>query len=123
MQKAKLRSQMKKRLAWLIKKADRAFAKNHIEEAQDLLLKASEFTDASAYDKEIVFNKLAGLCCQQGLYSSAAYWYQYALEEISSRKKLSDLETQAALRNYRALLSLSQENLHRSQNYEVRAHK
>ncbi|MBX9567909.1 MAG: hypothetical protein K2X77_03400 [Candidatus Obscuribacterales bacterium] len=98
----------KNRLNKLLESANEAFKLEDYQLVETLLLTASELSDVSVEEKAALFSRIAGLYCIQGMYASAAAYYQRVVQLQSLLFEFCDHEMETAISNYRALLALSQ---------------
>lgn len=92
----------------LLEDANKQYAEGDFCTAVLTLLRAARLENAAASDVECVFDRLAAIACEQGLYRSAAHWYMQVLQSKAARMTASDPQLTDAIRNYRVLLALSQ---------------
>lgn len=92
----------------LLYNATEEYTRGNFALAERILFRAAKNPVGSDVEKERVFDCLAGIACQQGLYASASYWYLKVLHSRGNRLRLGDAELKDTIRNYRVLLGLSQ---------------
>ncbi|MBX9693496.1 MAG: hypothetical protein K2Z81_13995 [Cyanobacteria bacterium] len=94
----------KVRFEELSDEANKLYHEGNFSEAEEKLFRATKLEGVPNLRKEQVYDQLAGLACEQGLFNSAAFWYLKVLQNRSRRLTLNDPEMKASLRNYRTLL-------------------
>jgi hypothetical protein len=92
----------------LIARADEHFDKGDFASAEYLLMRAADGSSLSPVNREDIFDRLAALACQQGLFASAAQWYLKVLHSKSERLTLADPELTETISNYRQILAFRQ---------------
>jgi|AGTN01.1.fsa_nt_gi hypothetical protein len=97
-----------KRINSLVEAANKRCAKGDFKGAESVLTRCAKMCGISNSQKEPICERLAALLCEQGLFASAASWYQQVLQFKSERLDASDPEVKAAERNYCILLVLSE---------------
>lgn len=91
----------------LLKQADHEYSLGNIGAAELTLMRAARVVGLRPQAKEQIFDRLAALAAEQGLFSSAAFWYLKVLQSKAARLKASDPELTESARAYRVLVALS----------------
>jgi hypothetical protein len=98
----------KDKLKILLSTANDAYELENFLLAESILLNASEMEDITIEERAAVFNRLAGLSCVQGMYSSAAKYYQRFLQLKAFQFGTHDADMQPSIEIYKALRALRQ---------------